>query len=115
MTIYHMVPTLSQHWMVKMSGNIRKQLGPVSKRLQDRIDEASLLFGEDDTTKLKTTRAKLFANMNSHQTLIQKLENIGTLEQDEQAIVDALLEKQVVLDMDACEVLQMLDDAINPS
>ena len=61
--------------MVKMSGNIRKQLGPVSKRLQDRIDEASLLFGEDDTTKLKTTRAKLFANMNYVDTKVRKYWN----------------------------------------
>ena len=95
-----------------MSGNIRKQLGPVSKRLQERVDEAVMLLNDGETEKFKTVRTKLLANMNSHEAVVQKLESVGTLEEDEQTIVDLLLEKQVRLSMDAREMLQMLDDAM---
>ena len=49
-----------------MSGKIRTKLGPVKKRLADRINEADKLLANDDKQQLKCIRIKLNANIESH-------------------------------------------------
>ena len=59
--------------LLNKSGNIRKQLGPVTKRLEDRITEAHSLLADADYVKLKTVRSKVVANIKSHETLTLQL------------------------------------------
>ena len=96
-----------------MSGNIRKQLGPVRKRLHDRIAEATLAVQDGDQSKIKSVRSRLLANNASHDGLIKKLEDVTNNDADEQIIIDNELESGATLSMDAVETLQLLDDCID--
>lgn len=62
-----------------MSGNIRKQLGPVRKRLRDRIDEALLLIKDGDDSRFKVMRPKLFANTAFHDAFIKNSKKFRVL------------------------------------
>ena len=91
-----------------MSGNIRKQLGPARKRLSDRMKEVDVLMDEGVLPKLKTIRVKLISNIEYHERLTKELRDLTDLDDEEQTIVDAEIEKATVLDMDAKESCAVL-------
>ena len=61
-----------------MSGNVRRQLGPVRKRLTDRIVAATELLTGDECTyeEINTVRSKLASNIIYHKELTDKLGDI---------------------------------------
>ena len=96
-----------------MSGNIRKQLGPARKRLSDRMKEVDVLMDEGALPKLKTIRVKLISNIEYHERLTKELRDLTDLDDEEQTIVDAEIEKATVLDMDAKESCAVLTEYIS--
>lgn len=70
-----------------MSTNIRKQLGPVRKSLQDRIKEAFGGSDEKDVSKLHALCNKLFTNIESHEKVYFKFDGLDDLTKEEQEIV----------------------------
>ena len=77
-----------------MSGGIRKQLGPVRKRLFDRIGEVNQLIQTSDIIALTNVRPKLTANINSHAKLIDELGKLDftNLSGEESGIINTELE-----------------------
>ena len=96
-----------------MSTNIRKQLGPVRKRLSDRIIEVTTLITNNaDTEQLENVRTKLVANMSSYETLIGKLNEVEAKTNDETELIENELERCAELKMDADEILHALNEQI---
>ena len=93
-----------------MSGNIKKLLGPVKKRLSDRVHEAKILIDEGDDTRLEAIRSKVATNLKYHEELTLKLSDVSEVTNEEQALHDATLEQCGSLNMDAMEMIQSLDD-----
>ena len=90
-----------------MSGNIRKQLGPIRKRLRDRITEANkLVDDEGDITTLVKIKVKLIANIESHEKTYEKLYACPHIDDGDQKCIDEELEISAELEADANEVLQ---------
>ena len=96
-----------------MSGNIRMQLGPVQKRLKDRIIETNVLLGDGDLTRLKTVRSKLVANIHAHEELTDKLTESVPKDDVEAKVIEEKLTSCMSIHMDGKEVLQMLDDRLS--
>ena len=92
--------------------NVRKQLGPVRKRLNDHIEEAHTAINNDDISSLTSIRSKISANMKYYETVLEKL-NALTATSDED---DSIMKKEIAtctnLCMDANEMLQTIDDTI---
>ena len=95
-----------------MSTSIRKQLGPVRKRLTDRIKEANTIIDEKENVNLLGVKTKLIANNHSHEILIEKLSKVEPVTDDERTIIDNEIEKCMELSMDAKEMLQTLSECI---
>ena len=95
-----------------MSGNIRKQLGPVKKRLNDRIKEANETSHDLDLWRLTDLRNKLFANIESHEKVYFKLDALEDLSAVEQDVVDKEWESSTDLKLDANKVLGSLNHRI---
>ena len=95
-----------------MSGNIRRQLGPTRKRLEDRIIEASTLIADDDFARLKGIRTKLASNMAYHSKLTAALTELVDVDEAEQVIIDKELEKCTVLEMTANEVYDAVNELV---
>ena len=95
-----------------ISGNIRKQLGPVKKRLNDRIKEANETSHDLDLRRLTDLRNKLFANIESHEKVYFKLDALEDLSAVEQDVIDEEWESSTDLNLDANEVLGSLNHRI---
>ena len=95
-----------------MSGAIRKALGPLKKRLSDRIKEIEVIFQDAEVIvpihTLEELMFKITANIESHEKVYNKLYGITDLSQEEQEIVDAVIDEAVILEADANEILQKL-------
>ena len=70
-----------------MSGNIRKQLGPVRKRLRDQIADARLMVDDGDFTRMSLIKGKLIANIETHRKEYERLFNLEGISDEEQVIV----------------------------
>ena len=92
-----------------MSGDIRKQLGPVKKRLRDNIKATETFIFDEDEGQLRKIKSKLIANIKSHADLRTKLCNVKGPE-DEQHVIDETLEECSTLEIDANEMIQLIDD-----
>ena len=96
-----------------MSTNIRKQLGPIRRRLRDRIEEVTEgVAKEMDNNTLKNLRAKLNANIVSHHQTFSKFNELTELDDEEQIIVDKEIETSTNLDLDAAEANQLINELI---
>ena len=95
-----------------MSGNIRKQLGPVKKRLEDRIAEVQIMILDEDRTGLRNVPSKLTANIKSHEELTSQLSKLVLGDEDEAKIIEDRLEMCSSLNMDAKEAMQAIDDCL---
>ena len=95
-----------------MSGNLRKQLGPVRKRLKDRLAEATVIRNENDIENLSDIRSKLSSNMLYHEQLTSKLSEVVTECKAEQDIIDQEIEKCIETNMEVKEMLHLIDEQI---
>ena len=80
-----------------MSANIRKQLGPIRKRLHDRINEAQIILEDDDNGRMKDVRIKLAANIESLEKTTDKLNELKDIAEEEQIIINNEFEKSAQL------------------
>ena len=90
-------------------------MGPVRKRLSDRINEVNSVVDEENFVELKTLkllRTKLLANMQSHEKMYIKLDALSTTDEDEQGIIDDEHEKSLQLEMNANESLEIINSHI---
>ena len=79
-----------------MSNNatdIRHQLGPARKQVKDKIDVTKVALQNNDIT-LKKICAKLNANVEYHEKLIEHLCNVSAANDEEQ--------KSIETDIDVC-------------
>ena len=98
-----------------MSGSIRKQLGPIRKRLCDRISEATKELDDSDVRRLKDIRTKLAANIASHEKIYVKLSELTDVTEEDQIIIDKELEASTELNIDANEIYELLTGRIDES
>ena len=96
-----------------MSGKIRKLLGPVRKRLTERIGEVQDAMIVDDASKLKSLRSKIVSNLKYHAELTDQLGDVVDEDDVKQQENDTLLEKCVTLNIDAKESISLLDIRID--
>ena len=96
-----------------MLGRIRQQLGPARKRLNDRVQEVSLLIQDEESFKLQPVRAKLVANIEYHSKLIGDLRGLTPVDDIEADGIASDIARCTELDMDAREMMVALNDKIN--
>ena len=96
-----------------MLGKIRQQLGPARKRLNDRVQEISLLMQDVDTSRLQPPRAKLVANIEYHSKLIGDLKELTPVDDVEADSIASDIERCTILEMDAREMMVAVNDKIN--
>ena len=70
------------------------QLGPVRKRLTERLDEASKLIEDGDKMQLNNVRIKLNANIESFEKLTSELNQVVDPSEDEKEITDKEIDKE---------------------
>ena len=97
-----------------MAGKILKQLGPVRKRLDDRMKDASLALNDGDIHQLRSVRNKLASNVIFYENLTTQLIDFVPEADDEQDKVDAELDRCINLNIDVKETLQELDSWVLP-
>ena len=93
--------------------NIRRQLGPTRKRVNDRIAEANVLIEGDDLVKIQNCREKLEAVLKYHEQLTESLCEVTDVADDEQAIINEELNQCTNLNMDALEMMGVLKERID--
>ena len=91
-----------------MAENIRKQFTPIRKRLSTRIQEATSALHDTDVTRLRRLRTKLIANMETHERLYTKINQLSGVSQNCQRLLDEEIEMSTELSMDANEAYQAL-------
>ena len=96
-----------------MSANIRKQLGPIQKRLHDRINEAQIILEDDDNGRMKDVRIKLAANIESLEKTTDKLNELKDIAEEEQIIINNEFEKSAQLNVEANEIYYTLNQRID--
>ena len=111
-TYLHGAVTLHKLSQRTMSWKIRTQLGPVKKRLVDRINEASKLLVEGDKVQLKGIRTKLNANIESHGKLTTLLGEVDDVSEEDKEATSKALEVCAELNMDANEMVAAVIERI---
>ena len=96
-----------------MSGKILKLLGPVRRRLGDRVEEADLFLQENDIMNLRSLRPRLLAIINHLAKSIDDLNSLSGLGEDEQFKVDNEIERCSQLMMDAQEKYAEISERID--
>ena len=87
-----------------MSGKIRSQLGPVKKRVRDRIAESKILMMEGDMKDLKDFRVKFETNIATLDRLMNSLNTTMDPDEEGKKAAEATLEECAELMMDASEL-----------
>ncbi|MCH2406105.1 MAG: DUF1759 domain-containing protein, partial [Nitrosopumilus sp.] len=67
---------------------------------------------DGDIPSIQNVRSKIIANIKYHEELTQKLNDVVVVDDNEQGIVANELDECSILNMDAKEVLQLLDDSM---
>ena len=92
-----------------MSGKVRSQLGPVKKRVGDRIKEASSLMEDSDSRRIKVFQAKFNANVAALEKLTTSLSEAVDTDDASKAATESTLEECSGLIMDAGEISAALE------
>ena len=75
-----------------MSGKLLRLLGPVRKRISDRIKEATIILQQEYLVQLQSIRAKLASNSIYHDELMKQLNDLTTESDEISEKVDSELE-----------------------
>ena len=96
-----------------MLANIRRQLGPTRKRLNDRIAEAKDAVAAGDMDKMKIARTKLISNLEYHTKLVGGLSNIVSVSDEEEETINDEMTACTMTEMDVQEMCAVLNEKIN--
>ena len=93
--------------------NIRRQLGPVRKRVNDYINEINITLEKDEKHRFFELRTKLVAAIKYHEAILEKLSNYDAANEDEEETLQKELTHCTNLSMDANEAREILDEKID--